>query len=563
MKASAFRYNLLSVFAALLFILRTSAGGQTVQTRSSAKSEAQSSRLTYTVGAGGLDSLAYEGQSLLPQTENGLLRVAADPLFRRADGSEYTVPSYTPVRTTLDSSRKTVTLTYAWGAISCRYSGAGDRLNCAISIHNATPDTLTRLSLQVLQPLFPNVPQTSELDAGQFGMGGGLRPLPAYPLTANPRSAPPLCLVDYGSGTLAFCSDDSASSAVVSIPYTTNPPAKTQYPLWVTPGMIAAVAQAHLAVSLRFGASGATANLLAGDVLHSYAKMFPFQVHWEDRRPIGTLFLSSVGPHPAINPRGWFNNDKDVDVTTPQGLLRFREKLLKYADDSVKILKGMNAQGMITWDPEGQEFGQVTYYGDPRLAGRLAPETDYKGAGVANCMDEFFQRFRAAGLRVGVCVRPQEIVFEGSMPRQTDSPDPTVTLKRKIEYAHKRWGCSLFYIDSTVKGEAALDADVFQKVGAAFPDALMIPENETLRYYAYSAPLNSFQHHKVTSTPPGARAVYPRAFSVLLAGEGELNAHRAELVAAVRRGDILLFHGWWPNPNNALIKSIYEEARKP
>ena len=563
MIASAFRYSILPAFAALLFVPPIGAGAQTIKTRNSTQTEAQNSRVTYTVGGGGLNSLAVNGQSLLPQTENGLLRVAADPVFRRAGGSEYTLSSYTPVSASLDKSGKMVTLAYAWGAISCRYSGANDRLNCAITIHNTTPDTLTRLSLQVLQPLFPNVPQTSELDAGQFGMGGGLRPLDAYPLTANPRSAPPLCLVDYGSGTLAFCSDAPASAATVSIPYTTNPPAKTQYPLWVTPGSIPAGAQAHIAVSLRFGAGGASANLLADDALRSYAKTFPFQVRWEDRRPIGTLFLSSVGPHPATNPRGWFNNDKEVDVTTTGGLARFREKLLKYADDSVKILKGMNAQGMIAWDPEGQEFGQVTYYGDPRLASRLAPETDYKSAGVANCMDEFFQKFRAAGLRVGVCVRPQEIVFDGNMPRQTDSADPAVTLKRKIEYARKRWGCSLFYIDSTVKNEAPLDADVFQKVGSSFPDALLMPENETLRYYAYSAPLNSFQHHKVTSTPPGARTVYPKAFSVLLAGEGDLNAHRAELVAAVRRGDILLFHGWWPNPNNALIKSIYEEARKP
>ena len=48
----------------------------------------------------------------------------------------------------------------------------------------------------------------------------------------------------------------------------------------------------------------------------------------------------------------------------------------------------------------------------------------------------------------------------------------------------------------------------------------------------------------------------------MLTGGRDVNAHRAELVAAVRRGDILLFHGWWPNPNNPLIKSIYEEAGK-
>ena len=51
----------------------------------------------------------------------------------------------------------------------------------------------------------------------------------------------------------------------------------------------------------------------------------------------------------------------------------------------------------------------------------------------------------------------------------------------------------------------------------AYPDVLLIPENESMRYFAYSAPLNSYVHHKITSTPVGARMVYPKAFSVLMA----------------------------------------------
>ena len=147
-------------------------------------------------------------------------------------------------------------------------------------------------------------------------------------------------------------------------------------------------------------------------------------------------------------------------------------------------------------------------------------------------MDAFFQKFRDAGLRVGVCVRAQEIRFVEGVPQQSDSPDAAATLKSKIAYARKRWGCTLFYVDSTVKGDNnALDADVFREVASAFPDVLLMPENETLRYFAYSAPLNSFQHHKVTSTPPGARQVYPGAFSVLLAGEGDVQKYRSDLVA--------------------------------
>ncbi len=519
--------------------------------------------VSYTIGNGGLSALAYDGQSLLPKAENGALRVAGDPVFHRMDGSTYALPSYMPVRTDLDAARHTVSLTYAWGAIACVYKGVGSRLSLNLSVHNATRDTLTGIKIQLIELGFPAVPRGRVLDAGMFGTSGNLHPLHEYPLSADPHAMPPVLLIDYGAGAIAFCSDDPTLATSVSVPYSTNPPAKTRYPLWALPGAVAPGKTVVTNLSLRFGSGGASAKALAEDVLTRYAAAYPFQLRWTDHRSIGTLFLSSNGAHPATNPRGWFNNAADVDVTSPAGLARFRERLLNYADESITVLKGMGAQGTIAWDPEGQEFTDATYYGDPRLTSRLAPETDYKGAAILGCMDAFFKKFRDAGLRVGVCIRPQEIHFVQGAPRQDDSPDPVATLKSKIEYARKRWGCTLFYVDSTVKGNEALDADVFRQAASAFPDVLLMPENETLRDYAYTAPLNSFQHHAVTSTPPGVRDVYPRAFSVLLAGDGDFTKYHDALVAAVRRGDILLFHGWWNNPVNARIRAITEEAKRP
>ena len=121
-------------------------------------------------------------------------------------------------------------------------------------------------------------------------------------------------------------------------------------------------------------------------------------------------------------------------------------------------------------------------------------------------------------------------------------------LKDELAYAKKRWGCTLFYIDSTVAVTAeSLDPDVFKAVADANPDVLLIPENESMRYFAYSAPLNSYVHHKVTSTPVGARMVYPKAFSVLMAPDGDRPEDHNALVTAVRHGDILLFNGWYSN----------------
>jgi hypothetical protein len=81
-----------------------------------------------------------------------------------------------------------------------------------------------------------------------------------------------------------------------------------------------------------------------------------------------------------------------------------------------------------------------------------------------------------------------------------------------------------------------------------------------MRYFAYSAPLNSYMHHRVTSTPVGARMVYPKSFSVLMAPDGDRPEDHAALVAAVRQGDILLFNGWYNSDGVGKIKKLYEEA---
>ena len=72
----------------------------------------------------------------------------------------------------------------------------------------------------------------------------------------------------------------------------------------------------------------------------------------------------------------------------------------------------MGAQGAITWDPEGQRTGH-TYYGDPRIISDIAPEMEHRGTHARATIDEYFRRFEEAGLRHGVCVRPQRVRKDG------------------------------------------------------------------------------------------------------------------------------------------------------
>jgi hypothetical protein len=521
--------------------------------------------LNFSVGDRGLTSLSFNGQLLLTSAEHGELRPWKS-LFREA--LDWLFPDSSPV-VSATKHTNSIEMAYPWGRVSCVYAKQHDRLMMRIEVANTGAQELDELSLRLMELNFPSVPDGGTLEAGMFGFGfkGPEWRLhhgpPSIPSVADPRFVVPIVQADFGNGALNFCSDDLESSVAVS--HSTNFPARTSYPFVITCRDIKPGVSKTFNVSLSFGLAGGRIQDLSGDVLERYAKKYPFQINWKDRRPIGAIFLASSGINIPTNPRRWIMNEGKLDVTSEQGKSAFRDALLKLADSSVKVLKNTNAQGMITWDPEGQEFLESCYYGDPRLTPVLAPESEFKGDSGMSPIDEYFDKFRRAGLKVGVCLRPQQITSANGKPVQgaANNQQAAEVLKDKLTYAKKRWGCTLFYIDSTVvsTGES-LDPGVFKAVADAYPDVLLIPENESMRYFAYGAPLNSYVHHKVTSTPVGARLVYPKAFSVLMAPDGDRPEDHDALVSAVRNGDILLFNGWYNNEGVAKTKKLYEEASR-
>ena len=515
------------------------------------------------MGAHGLDSLSFNGQSLLVSPESGELqqqksvfRALVDALLPRSSS-----PTPTPTKNT-----DTVDLTYPWGRISCAYGKQGNRLTMRLEVSNTSSEPVNEFSLRLMELNFPSIPYGGTLEAGMFGFGfngpefrlgeGHL----SIPSVADPEFVVPIIHIDYGTGALTFCSDDV--DCAVDVPQSTNFPARTSYPFIVTCRDIKPGTTKIVNVSLRFGPAGARIQDLASDVLERYAGKYPFQVGWKDHRPIGAIFLAGPQINVPTNPRRWIMNFGQIDITNDKGKAAFRDALLKFADNSIQVLKDTGAQGMITWDPEGEQFTGDCYYGDPRLVPTLAPEMEFKNDGVKSAIDEYFEKFRAAGLKVGVCIRPQQVTLVDGNPTHQAAEDEHAVqiLRERIAYAKQRWGCTLFYVDSTATISGSLNPDVFKAVADVFPDVLLIPENESMRYFAYSAPLNSYVHHKISSTPVGARLVYPKAFSVLMAPDGDRPEDHDALVSAVRHGDILLFNCWYMTEGAMKIKKIYGEA---
>ncbi len=433
-----------------------------------------------------------------------------------------------------------------WGRIATAFKWKNNNLQIQTRVENTGNLMIDGVDLQLLTLRFPAMPN---------GFNGEPR------LNAN-RDAPGLIEANGADWRFFASNDDTTRAMIWGFPYSLDKPDNRIYPLIVSTQQIGwlqgpNLLDSYLPRPIYPGGSDTfsiTLHFNAQDrpqVLANYAKQFPMLLQWDDRRPIGMVMMSSSEAqlHSDSNPRGWFN-DPALDV---KNAAEFKKRVLARADESVRILKAMNAQGAVVWDIEGQQFPHATsYLGDPRS---LPPEID----AVA---DEFFKVFRDAGLKIGVTIRPQRPIRSayGENVEQVEVPDAAQTLIDKIAYAKKRWNCSLFYVDSNGDPNVPFPAQIFEHVLAAHPDVLLMPEHQTARTYRSGAPYDELRGG-VTGTLDWVRDIYPRAFSVITVSDGDAKKHHDDLVQSVKRGDILMSRVWFDDPDNAEIKAIYDAAK--
>lgn len=263
------------------------------------------------------------------------------------------------------------------------------------------------------------------------------------------------------------------------------------------------------------------------------------QFTWPDRRPIGILHIASVDQRTPENPYGFlFFHPKYAAYPT------LIEKINAYIDECLGVLWEINAQEMWVQNLEGHRDTDH-YLGAPETK---TPFTPYAGA--------FFKRFRDAGLKVGCCIRHDSTTGE-------QTPNALDKLFRKINFARyeSKWGCKIFYFDSNGPHQyAPLPADYFHWLRRAFPDCLFVPEHGGPDYHQWTARYRELRPEGggFTGTPADIRQACPGAFSVLnVSVEPQiLEANEADLVASVKRGDVLAVNSWWSNATTRLVGEI-------
>lgn len=506
---------------------------------------------------------------------------------------EFSDGSTKPQQTTFNPDAHRLTRRYPWGTVGITYTAKGNGLTLKITVHNRSDKAIEFLSINPLLQLQLPAPVK----------GGGAH---------HNVGAPTVISVQYADGTVAVTNDGVKKPLRLKAATgkkTLKLVLRSGYPSggkeiydgeWVTRPIAPGKSDTYQ-ISLRFGGPDASKIELGREVYDKYGEAFPRTLQWHDRRPIGTLFLSGGQHQSENNPFGWGFVPDDVDLSTKKGQKAFKKGLMKYADRVIGQMHAKGLQGVIVWDVEAATRGEPHYFGAPRYLPVLAPLMD-------KYADAFFKKLREAGLRTGICVRPKlhwpidkndKRVDEWNSEEQVDTRSrPWLTkedvthpqFKRlgieaeeaestfhrydnKITYAKKRWGCTIFYLDTVYfwrprdrskedKGWSAkqISAQVFRKLQKRHPDVLLIPEQQYPQFWAYTAPYHQLGYSPLSTTEE-IRAIYPESFvAQMIANKPDQVKKKVDLFTKiVRNGDLFLTHGWWGGQQK-IVRKVYRQS---
>lgn len=460
-------------------------------------------------------SLTWQGEELLRDSLPAARRVLYESRTVNPDNNfwdyDFEDAPLENATTKVDKRKATVRRTYPWGTLQVRYSLEGRCLRMHLSAENRSDHDIATfrfdlldLPLESVQPVFR-----------KKRLSGTTRDRPtavkaqtaAGPIYASYESfAPP---IHFGFRELE--ADQKGRYALLAAG---GIKALPRGGLMVPPKGLPRIPKGEtltLEFAIRFAGATEPRHIVLHDFYRDFQEFQNPMLEWPDRRPIGAAFMyNEIGTEPprtgvdGSNPRRLFAFTLDkVDVFSPQGQNIVRRGMVAAAQAVVHKLRYMDAQGTILWNMDVQH----PYLGSPRMLRFTAPELE-------DGMDDYFRIIREAGFRTGCTIRHPQLRWGGrgwslGVGNANPNVDPLQDgyhelipdhtpwwmvypiadrLSKKIGYAKERWGCTIFYYDTsavmkfypTEDGQKSATnspaAHIYRKIREDHPDVLIIPE---------------------------------------------------------------------------------------
>ena len=547
--------------------------------------------------------------SAIPTVERVLLEdrtVNPENGFWKYDWSQAPVDE---AKLTVDAANQRAVRAYPWGELRTAYKLDGLHLKMQVEIENKTEKPIANFNVRLMSLDLPNKPDKLK----------GKKPLIEQAL-----NTPVAVELPAPEGQLFISYDTFSPPLRFGVGHTLDE-GRGIYPVVFSGGIHASPIEGLVApplgiptipagktlkvsFSIRFARHDARRHMVLKDFYAEFRRFQQPMLDWPDRRPIGAAFLmSEVGKAPptfgqkGTNPRRWFSPTMNtVEVDSPQGRSMLRRAMRNLAYNTVRTLKKLDGQGMILWNLEGG-FHSTGWVGDPRMLPILSPEID-------KAIDDYFNIIRSAGFKTGVTLRQGQLRWNEDRqqwqqgvgnhnPRANPAFDEfdkyleqhphepwwriypvAERFSNKIDYAKKRWGCTIFYIDTSLiprgygpnqKFSAkVIESHIWRKVREEHPDVLIIPEiaakggNPFVGNTAHIAPYGQMEYGRVSprAGQDWRRDILPDYFGMHYVADGDLWGTRVDRVRELARGMIHITQGWSFSSNNYAVIEYYNQA---
>lgn len=479
-----------------------------------------------------------------------------------------------------DADKRTHHAVYPWGRVSITYKSGNGRLDADVTLENTGRKMIFSGDIHLLTFAVPATAYVGHRRHNLDGVGQSITTWEGGGISVCALSSDKPLWVEMGKddGFLRRTELDTERLRGVTARLKFggyDMPYDEQYMIRpVSPGQ-----SDRYRVSLRFGAPEADLFATAQDLYSAFAKAHPPRLKWRDRRPIGSMFLKDTPLTQrdiAERFKRWLDEGPD-SIRSAAVDEEYRTQMVRSFESNIAGCKAMDAQAMIIWNMEGNTFPHATtYIGDPRLLRVCNPKFD----AIA---DELFSMIEEAGILAGICLRPSQINYElkDGVPtleqRYGPARDPVLQLTKKVEYARKRWGIRIFYVDTNIFwrlrkgrfdketgkltfGSGVMRSDNWAELLKKFPDTLFIPEFAGApESFAYAMNYEEYDMG-FRGTSGRVRRIYPGACSMAVVEDASPFELFDVMVQNVRDGDILRTFSYGINRNVKMIRNIYREA---